>query len=131
MAETTQANRSQNVTKQMKQKTFSLLVSGVIIWALLLPVRVIGRLQHPEIDWKPGCSVIQLIWIAGPCHILFATIARFPYNKHFHELSELVDKFHTHAFDNFIQNTLRSSGFKNFCCILLDCTLALLDFHVK
>ena len=49
MAETTQANRSQNVTKQMKQKTFSLLVSGVIICALLLPVRVIGRLQHPEI----------------------------------------------------------------------------------
>ena len=30
MAETTQGNRSQNVTKQMKQKTFSLLVSGVI-----------------------------------------------------------------------------------------------------
>ena len=49
MAETTQANRSQNVTKQMKQKTFSLVVSGVIILALLLPVRVIGRLQHPEI----------------------------------------------------------------------------------
>ena len=49
MAKTTQANRSQNVTKQMKQKTFSLLVSGVIILALLLPVRVIGRLQQPEI----------------------------------------------------------------------------------
>ena len=50
MAETTQANRSQNVTKQMKQKTFSLLVSGVIICALLLPVCVIGGLQHPEIE---------------------------------------------------------------------------------
>ena len=49
MAELTQANRSQNVTKQMKQKKFSLLVSSVIICALLLPVRVIGRLQHPEI----------------------------------------------------------------------------------
>ena len=50
MAETTQANRSQNVTKQMKQKKFSLLVSGAIICALLLPVGVIGRLQHPEIE---------------------------------------------------------------------------------
>ena len=36
-------------TKQMKQKTFSLL-AGVIICALLLPVRVIGRLQHPDIE---------------------------------------------------------------------------------
>ena len=71
MAETTQANRSQNVTKQMKQKTFSLLVSGVIICALRLPVRVIDRLQHPEIDLKPGCSVIQLIWISGPCSSTF------------------------------------------------------------
>ena len=50
MAETTQVNRSQNVTKQMKQKIFSLVVSGVIICALLLPVRVLGRLQHPEIE---------------------------------------------------------------------------------
>ena len=50
MTETTQANRSQNVTKQMKRKTFSLLVSGVILCALLLPVRVIGRLKHPEIE---------------------------------------------------------------------------------
>ena len=50
MAETTQANRSQNVTKHMTQETFSLLVSGVIICALLLPVRVIGRLQHPDIE---------------------------------------------------------------------------------
>ena len=43
MTETTQANRTHIVTKQMKQKTFSLLVSGVIICALRLPVRVIGR----------------------------------------------------------------------------------------
>ena len=50
MAETTQENRSQNVTKQMKQKIFSLLVSGVIICALVLPVGVIGRLQQPEIE---------------------------------------------------------------------------------
>ena len=50
MAETTQVSRSQNVTKQMKQKIFSLVVSGVIICALLLPVRVLGRLQHPEIE---------------------------------------------------------------------------------
>ena len=33
----------------MKQKTFSLL-AGVIICALLLPVRVIGRLQHPDTE---------------------------------------------------------------------------------
>ena len=39
MAETTQANRSQNVTKQMKQKTFSLLVSGVIICAFTAAFR--------------------------------------------------------------------------------------------
>ena len=50
MAETTQVNRSQNVTKQMKQKIFSSVVSGVIICALLLPVSVLGRLQHPEIE---------------------------------------------------------------------------------
>ena len=50
MAETIQANRSQNVTKQMKLKTRILLVSGVIICALLLPVYVIGRLQHPDIE---------------------------------------------------------------------------------
>ena len=48
MAETTQANRSQNVTKHMTQETFSSLVSGIC--ALLLPVRVIGRLQHPDIE---------------------------------------------------------------------------------
>ena len=47
MAETTQANRFQNVTKQMKQKTCSL---HVIICDLLRPVRVIGRLQHPDIE---------------------------------------------------------------------------------
>ena len=34
--------------------------------------------------------------------LLFATITRFPYNKHFHELSALVDKFHTRSFDNFV-----------------------------
>ena len=39
MTETTRANRSQNVTEQMKQKTFS----------LLLPVRAVGHLQHPDI----------------------------------------------------------------------------------
>ena len=36
----------------MKQKTFSLLISGVIICALLLPVHVIGHLQHPDIKGK-------------------------------------------------------------------------------
>ena len=36
----------------MKQKTFSRfsLLACVIICALLLPVRVIGRLQHPDIE---------------------------------------------------------------------------------
>ena len=62
----------------MKQKTFSLLVSGVIICALLLPVRAIGRLQHPEIK------------------------------------------------ANWLKTWMLSD-----CCILLDCNLALLDFHVK
>ena len=60
MAETTQANWSLNVIKQINQKTFSLLVSGVIICALLLPVHIIGRLQHPDIkaNWPKT-------WILG------------------------------------------------------------------
>ena len=39
--------KNKNKTKQMKQKTFSLL-AGVIICALQLPV--ISHLQHPDIE---------------------------------------------------------------------------------
>ena len=86
----------------MKQKTFSLLAC-VIICALLLPVRVIGRLQHPdtEANWLKTWMLSDTTYL-GFRPLLFATIARFPYSKHFHELSALADKFHTRTFDNII-----------------------------
>ena len=105
MAETTQANRSQNVTKQMKQKTFSLLVSGVIICAFTAAfrrnrpspaARNRGKLtENLDAQWY-NLSGFQAL-----APLLFATIIRFPYNKHFHELSALVDKFHTRTFGNY------------------------------
>ena len=90
----------------MKQKTFSLLVSIVIICALLLPVCVMGCLQHLDIEanWLKNLDVqwYNLCGFQALVPLLFATIAQFPYIKHFHELSALVDKFHTHSFNNFM-----------------------------
>ena len=53
MAETTQANRSQNVTKQMKQKTFSLLVSGVIICTLRNRLKTWMLSDTTYLDFRP------------------------------------------------------------------------------
>ena len=89
----------------MKQKTFSLLVSIVIICALL-PVCVIGCLQHLDIEanWLKNLDVqwYNLCGFQALDPLLFAKIARFPCSKHFHELSALVDKFHTCSFNNFM-----------------------------
>ena len=90
----------------MKQKTFSLLVSIVIICALLLPVCVIGCLQHLDIEanWLKNLDAqwYNLSGFQALDPLLFAKIAWFPYSKHFHELSALVDKFHTCSFNNFM-----------------------------
>ena len=85
----------------MKQKTFSLL-AGVIICALQLPV--ISHLQHPDIEanWLKTWMLSDTTYLGFRPLLLHFTIARFPYSKHFPELSALADKFHTRTFDNII-----------------------------